>query len=179
MSGLPVIRERYRPHTMRVSAISVVYLLVPVALAVAMIAGVHGIFAGAQPRVRRQAGPTASFVRLSEEQSAAAMARVRTSWQLERGGLVSVEFDPADAAFESAVRPVEAITVRRPAMPPAYMSMEFAVPVGDSLVPASKAAPEPAELDADYAPLSTEALFPRMELLKFDGLSPFKKGTRR
>ena len=110
----------------------------------------------------------------------AAMARVRTSWQLERGDPVSVEFDPVDVAFEHAVRPAPPATVRRRKAPPApYAASLPESPSVNPLTPPSLAAPPPEELAADYAPLSTEVLFPRAELLKFDGLTPFKKGTRR
>jgi len=180
MSGLPVIRMRYRAKKAHMSSLAGLYLVFPIALAVLAMAGLRSSILSVKPLARHSAGPTAAFVRLSPEQSAAAMARVRTSWQLERGGPVSVEFDPADAAFERAVRPAAPVSVRRPRMPALAFSANLAETSDvQPLTPPTLAAPSPEELAADYAPLSTEALFPRAELLKFDGLSPFKKGTRR
>lgn len=180
MSGLPIIRMRYRPRVSRVSSFAAVYLVVPLALAFMLATRLRSAVFGFVPRVQRAPAPTAAFVRLTADQSSAAMARVRTSWQLERGDPVSVEFDPVDVAFEHAVRPAPPATVRRRKAPPApYAASLPESPSVNPLTPPSLAAPPPEELAADYAPLSTEVLFPRAELLKFDGLTPFKKGTRR
>lgn len=180
MSGLPVIRRRYRPRTAHVSLFAAVYLVLPILLAFLLVAHIRSSVVGLEPCRRSVASPTAAFVRLTPEQSSAAMARVRTSWQLERGGPVSVEFDPADAAFECAVRPAAPVSMRRPRVSPTAYSTSLAESSAvHPLTPASLAAPPPEELAADYAPLSTEELFPRIELLRFDGLTPFKKGTRR
>ena len=180
MSGLPVIRSRYRPRTARTPLAAAVYLLAPLALAALLAAKMRSIAAGMEPRERREAAPTAAFVRLGPELCAAAMARVRTSWQLERGAPESVEFDPAVAAFELAERVPLPVSVARPGMPRPSFAAKASLRAGpSSLLPPSLAAPPPSKLAEDLAPLAAESLFPRSELLYFDGMKPFKKGTRR
>ena len=180
MSGLPVIRSRYRAKAARSGPAAAVYLAVPIILGAALAAHLRGAVAGIVPRGRPAFRPSAAFVRLAPEQASAAMARVRTAWQLERGGPGPVDFDPAEAAFELAERPAAPVTIDRPRMPPPRMPSRIpGAEAEHALLPPSVAAPPPAQLDADLAPLAAETLFPRAELLRFDGLSPFRKGTRR
>lgn len=176
MSGLPVIRMRYRAHRARVSSVSAVYLLLPIAIALLLAARMRGSVLSIVPRDRAQARPRASFVRLTPEQSEAAMARVRTSWQLERGGPGSVDFDPAVAAFRYATRPVGPVSVHRPKLPQSYGANIAEFSEVHPLRPPSMAAPPPAVLADECTPIQDAALFAREDLLKFDGLVPSKKG---
>ena len=176
MSGLPVIRMRYRARAARVSSLSAVYLLLPVALALLLAARIRASMSGIVPSERPRAVPCAAFVRLTPSQSEAAMARVRTSWQLERGGPVSVDFDPAEAAFGRAASPAGPVSVRRPKMQQPYGTEMADSACTHPLAPPSMAAPPPAELAESCAPAEQAELFPREDLLKFDGLVPSKKG---
>lgn len=176
MSGLPVIRMRYRAHRARVSSVSSVYLLLPIAIALLLADSISGSIFSIVPGERVQAKPRASFVRLTPEQSEAAMASVRTSWQLERGGPVSVDFDPAVAAFRCATRPAGPVSVRRPKLPQSYGANIAEFSAMHPLSPPSMAAPPPTEIAEACAPTEAAELFPRADLLKFDGLVPSKKG---
>ena len=168
---------RYRAHRARVSSVSAVYLFLPIAIALLLAARIRGSLLSIEPRERVQARPCASFVKLTPEQSEAAMASVRTSWQLERGGPVSVDFDPAVAAFRCATHPAGPVSVSRPKQPPSYGASIAEFSGMHPLSPPSMAAPPPAELaDACAPPAQAAELFPREDLLKFDGLVPSKKG---
>ena len=159
---------------------SAVYLLLPLALALVLAVRIRGSILSIVPRERVQATPHASFVRLTTKQTDDAMDRVRTSWQLERGGPESLDFDPAVAAFRCATRPAGPVSVRRPKLPPSYGANIAEFSGMHPLIPPSMAAPPPAELaEASAPPAQSAEVFSRDDLLKFDGLVPSKKGKRR